>query len=271
MRAIRIMQRMLLALLAMTLLAFVGLKVYRRIAVDVTPPQLKFDSDTIQLSVQAEQSALLQGVSAWDDRDGDLTAQIMLQGVSSLTADGSAQVSYIVFDSANNAATATRTVRYTDYQPPRFALSQPLVYSVGQTVTLLDRLTAYDVLDGDISGSIRITSQNIVNSQTGVYSVTAQVSSRLGEAVVLPLKVVVTSGRQMIALSEYLVYLDRGSSFDAGSYIQTVVAPDGQELSHDSVSIESPPDMSTAGVYNVGYHVEAQGQSYTVYLTVVVQ
>lgn len=82
-------------------------------------------------------------------------------------------------------------------------------------MTLLDRLTASDVLDGDISKTIRITSQNIVNSQPGVYNVTAQVDSRLGEPVVLPLKVVITTGEtQLIWLKDYLIYLPQGASFD---------------------------------------------------------
>ena len=137
---------------------------------------------------------------------------------------------------------------------------------------MLDRLTATDVLDGDISSGIRITSQNVINSQPGVYSVTAQVDSRLGNSVVLPLKVVITAGGpQLITLSDYLVYLPRGSAFDAAGYIQSVTAPDGTALSAGQVSIESPVDTSVPGTYHVGYSVTAQGQSYTVYLAVVVE
>ena len=137
---------------------------------------------------------------------------------------------------------------------------------------MLDRLTATDVLDGDISSGIRITSQNVINSQPGVYSVTAQVDSRLGNSVVLPLKVVITAGGpQLITLSDYLVYLPRGSAFDASGYIQSVTAPDGTALSAGQVSIESPVDTSVPGTYHVGYSVTAQGQSYTVYLAVVVE
>lgn len=136
------------------------------------------------------------------------------------------------------------------------------MYPAGQTVTLLDRLTASDVLDGDISSGIRITSQNVINSQPGVYSVTAQVDSRLGNSVVLPLKVVITAGGpQLITLSDYLVYLPRGSAFDAAGYIQSVTAPDGTALSAGQVSIESPVDTSVPGTYHVGYSVTAQGQS----------
>lgn len=151
MRAIRKMQRVILALFILTLLAFCGLRIYRQVTVDVTPPVITCSTDSIDVSVTAGEEALLQGVMASDDRDGDLTDQILIKGVSPSLTDSSAQVTYIVFDSANNMATVTRTVRYTDYEAPRFALSQPLVYPAGQTVTLLDRLTATDVLDGDIS------------------------------------------------------------------------------------------------------------------------
>lgn len=272
MRAIRKMQRVILALFILTLLAFCGLRIYRRLTVDVTPPVITCSTDSIDVSVTAGEEALLQGVMASDDRDGDLTDQILIKGVSPSLTDSSAQVTYIVFDSANNMATVTRTVRYTDYEAPRFALSQPLVYPAGQTVTLLDRLTATDVLDGDISSGIRITSQNVINSQPGVYSVTAQVDSRLGNSVVLPLKVVITAGGpQLITLSDYLVYLPRGSAFDAAGYIQSVTAPDGTALPAGQVSIESPVDTSVPGTYHVGYSVTAQGQSYTVYLAVVVE
>ena len=131
---------------------------------------------------------------------------------------------------------------------------------------------AADVLDGDISKTFRFTSQNIVNSQPGVYNVTAQVDSRLGEPVVLPLKVVITTGEtQLIWLKDYLIYLPQGASFDAAGYIDSVVAPDGSTLAASQVSVDDPVNTSVPGVYYVGYTVAAQGQSYTVYLTVVVE
>lgn len=194
MRAIRKMQRVVIALFILVLLAFCGLRIYRRVTVDTTPPVITCSSDSIDVSVTAGEDALLQGVMA------------------------------------------------------------------------------SDVLDGDISKTIRITSQNIVNSQPGVYSVTAQVDSRLGEPVVLPLKVVITTGEtQLIWLKDYLIYLSQGASFNAAGYIDSVVAPDGSTLAASQVSVDDPVNTSVPGVYYVGYTVAAQGQSYTVYLTVVVE
>lgn len=126
MKAIRIMQRVILALFILTLLAFCGLRIYRRLTVDVTPPVITCSTDSIDVSVTAGEEALLQGVMASDDRDGDLTDQILIKGVSPSLTDSSAQVTYIVFDSANNMATVTRTVRYTDYEaPPLRPVSAP--------------------------------------------------------------------------------------------------------------------------------------------------
>ena len=82
----------------------------------------------------------------------------------------------------------------------------------GKTVTLLDRLTAYDQVDGDLTGSIRMTIQNLNIAAAGVYSITLQVTNSLGDTAVLPLSVIVqeTSKLPSITLQEYLVYLDQG-------------------------------------------------------------
>ncbi|MFQ9052481.1 MAG: hypothetical protein ACLR5H_04270 [Oscillospiraceae bacterium] len=49
-------------------------------------------TDSIDVSVTAGDEALLQGVMASDDRDGDLTDQILIKGVSPSLTDSSAQV-----------------------------------------------------------------------------------------------------------------------------------------------------------------------------------
>ena len=60
MKAIRIMQRVILALFILTLLAFCGLRIYRQVTVDVTPPVITCSSDSIDASVTAGDEALLQ-------------------------------------------------------------------------------------------------------------------------------------------------------------------------------------------------------------------
>lgn len=114
-----------------------------------------------------------------------------------------------MFDSASNFCTFTRPIYYTDYHKPRFSLSQPLVYGVGSTVTLLDRLKAEDVLDGDLTDKMRLTLVNLSVGTEGDYRIRVQVTNSAGDTSMLSLTVMIrnrTARHPVITLSDYLVY-----------------------------------------------------------------
>ena len=207
--------------------------------------------------------------------DEELAAAEVIVGfppVSRLITADSAQVTYIVFDKANNMTTLTRTVRYSDYEKPKFSMNGPLNYTQEDTITLLDRLTAQDLLHGDLSQNICVISQN-VSQEPGTYSVTVQVTNPLGDTSTLPLKLVIgrAGTKQLITLTDYLVYLEKGAFFDPNAYIGSVRDPDGEALAHSAVTVEGYVDTDRAGVYHVRYSCAAQDQIYHVYLTVVVE
>lgn len=252
------------------LLIFAACQVYLRVFVDSTPPVIACDSEVLNTKVNAGDRALLQGVTATDDKDGDLTGQLMVKSITPLITDNTAKITYIVFDSSDNMATYTRTIRYTDYEKPHFALHEPLIYPVGSNVPVLDRLSAKDTIDGNLSTNIRITAQNITSSYEGIYNITAQVSNSMGDVETLPLKVIISNAsaaNPQIKLTDYIVYLDKGSTFNPYEYIESVLTRDGIDVPADYVQVDSPVDTKTPGVYDVSYLYE----TYTVYLTVVVK
>lgn len=255
-------QRITIFLFVVVLGLYIALQVYDRLYADHIAPAITFDSDVIEISVNQPQEDLLAGVTAKDETDGDLTDQVMVKGVTHLITDDTAKVTYIVFDAANNMATGTRTVHYTDHEKPHFALTQPLVYPLGEAVTLLDRLSASDVVEGDISGNIRVTAQNVTLNYEGIYSVIVQVTNRLGDVESVPLKLVISNAAltPTFELTDYLVYLDVGTEFDPKSYI--IHCENSKR-----VKIDSGVNTEKAGVYDVCYSYEG----YTVYLTVVVK
>ena len=260
---LRLLQRGTAAVFILVLAVWAGLRVYSIKNVDNTPPVITCDSEVVEVRVGAGESALLKGVTAHDDRDGDLTDEIMIKGVSQLITADTAKVTYIVFDSSNNMTTASRTVQYTNYEKPRFALKQPLVFLMGSQVRLLDRLTASDVIDGDLSDAIRVTTQNVDPSRAGVYSVTVQVTNSLGDVESLPLKVTMSNSSGVepnVTLSDYIVYLEAGSRFDPHSYI---TAP----AERYSVDVDSGVDTAQPGVYEVAYTYQGD----TAYQVVVVR
>ena len=117
--------KIVLALLTVVLAGLFALRfVQKRFFTDNTPPVISFDSDVLEISVHTKDEKLLSGVTALDNKDGDLSAQVAVKSISKLVGKDTAKITYIVFDSADNMATATRTLRYTDYKKAEFRLEQ---------------------------------------------------------------------------------------------------------------------------------------------------
>lgn len=240
---------------------------------DRTPPVISFDSDIVTVSANSSPNALLQGVTATDQKDGDLSGKVLVQGTTQLLTKDTAKVTYVVFDSSNNIATASRTVRYSDYEKPRFHQRTPLVFPHNQSVDIAALLTATDLKDGDISDNIRISTSTLDIYTTGVYTVTAQVLNSLGDSEILPLKVVISDSAKVIPsfqLSEYVVYLNVGDRFNPQQYILNVTNGNSVQIQDSVVQTDTP------GIYHVAYSHTANSDNrtpnvYTVYQTVVVR
>lgn len=264
----RTLKTILICLVLVTA-AFAAGQVYSRVVTDTVPPVITLDSDSITVSVEDGRDALLRGVTASDAKDGDLTGQIIVSGVSKLISNNTAKVSYMVFDKAGNMASATRYVVYSDYHRPRFMLITPLVYSLGETVSITGRLQAQDAVDGDITSSIRVLSSDIISSTEGVYNLTLQVINSLGDTAQVTLPVTIRAeadGDSAVKLRRYLVYVGLGDNFEPRNYIESVSAG-----SVSDVRIDSNVDTQSADCYLVTYTVTSGGRSSSALMTVVVE
>lgn len=265
----RTLKTILIICLVLVTAAFAAGQVYSRVVTDTVPPVITLDSDSITVSVEDGRDALLRGVTASDAKDGDLTGQIIVSGVSKLISNDTAKVSYMVFDKAGNMASATRYVVYSDYHRPRFMLITPLVYSLGETVSITGRLQAQDAVDGDITSSIRVLSSDIISSTEGVYNLTLQVINSLGDTAQVTLPVTIRAeadGDSAVKLRRYLVYVGLGDNFEPRNYIESVSAG-----SVSDVRIDSNVDTQSAGCYLVTYTVTSGGRSSSALMTVVVE
>jgi len=140
--------------LALSVLGVLGTRIYQAAAYGGAAPEILFDSEVISVPTGADDAALLAGVTATDAEDGDVTASLVVEGISGRNDDGTVRVTYAAFDSNHHVTKATRAVRYTDYVKPRFALTQPLVCRTGGNRVLSSYVTAHDSIDGDLSGRI---------------------------------------------------------------------------------------------------------------------
>lgn len=247
-------------------MVFAGYRQYDAIKSDVDAPEISInDTQTLQISVQTPKAELLQGVTATDRHDGDLTQKLVVESVRLIDSDGLVTVRYAVADQAGNVAKAERTAQYTDYESPKFSLSRPLVYEVYQDFDVLDAVYARDALDGDIRHRVRATTMGEASIYSqGTHDVHLQVSNSLGETaeIIVPVEVVETGTYDAsLTLTDYLIYLPQGSAFDAEEYLGDFIYR-GEDTSLRnglpgafSLKVEGNVRTGTPGVYPVSYKV----------------
>lgn len=240
MRKIRIA---VVAVFLLSAIAYGWLTLFAGRGKDTTPPTIQCSQDTLLLSVQDDSSKLLEGLTAQDNADGDLTAAIRVASISRFASQGRRTVEYVVFDSANNFASFSRTVQYTDYQPPRIWLDEPLRVPMNQLEKFdpSASLRAEDVLDGNISRKVRVSVNNgAYIADAGSYPITAQVSNSAGDTVTVPLEMSVIdstdpdeSSKYYPMLSQYIAYTKVGQGIDPMQFLcgvmrgsQTYLFPD---------------------------------------------
>lgn len=259
MRTVKII---LIVIFAVTASVFCAGQIRERFFVHDTAPVLSCPDEILEVSVSDGEDVFLRGVSASDAEDGDLTKDVVVGGISKLISAECAKVTLHVFDSDSNMATLTRKIRYTDYSRPRFKINSPLVYTLGETITLGDRLGATCVIDGDISDSIRISSVDVSSQLAGVYSITVQVTNSLGDTsqLKLPLTLLENGKKRDVELSSELIYLRVGDTFDPAEHV----------ASTENVTVHGEVDTLEPGVYYVSYLAEDGSESKAV-LTVVVE
>lgn len=88
-----------------------GVAVYQNLKSDRTGPEITITGDFIYQDGMQEEE-LLQGVTAWDEQDGDVTDTIVVETVTVDSGDGTAVIYYAARDKENNVGKARRSVSY---------------------------------------------------------------------------------------------------------------------------------------------------------------
>ena len=257
------------ALLALVLVCCAAFAVYRAEGakrVDREAPQITMAQDELRLSVHDGEEKLLDGVTAQDAQDGDVTDSLVVESVRGIVADKRFTATYVAFDAAGNVTKAQRTVYYEDYVAPRFSLTAPLIF-LGGAVDVFAPLEAVDVFDGSLKDRVKgtLVSGESQISQAGEYTVEFRVTNSLGDTAYLTAPVQVlpagNSGAEL-TLTSYLIYLKKNTAFAPETYLKELTAG-GQTAALDgrgvSVQIDSAVDMTKAGTYRVDY-TAAYGQ-----------
>ncbi len=244
-----------------------------RMVEDHIAPTITCKQDSIEVSVEAKESELLKGVKAKDNKDGDITKSVTISSMSHFIEKGKRTITYIVFDKANQAGTAQRTLVYTDYTPPKIHLTKPLRYSSTQinSVNLVENVTAEDCLDGDLTNQVRVSmGDSYYSGEPGEYPITLLVNNSAGDVCSVSVNVEVTdstdryeASKTYPMLKEYITYAKVDGSVDAKEFLSGVIKGNSEltfakdkdyiGFGADSISIKSNVDYSQPGVGTINY------------------
>ena len=215
---------------------------------------------------------VMDGVSASDHEDGDITGSVVVESSNVDTNTvGSYQVTYRVTDSQGASSTKTITVivnpkmEEINWMPVISANDK--VLTVGDVFNVMDGVSASDHEDGDVTGSVVVESSNVDTNTVGSYQVTYRVTDSQGASSTKTITVIVNP--KMEALNEVPVInavdkiLTVGDTFDVKKDATASDAEDGN-LTDKIEVIRNEVDTGKAGTYEVTYKVtDSQGASST--------
>lgn len=239
-------------LLIITTAAFIGFRMYERVNMDMTPPVISYPEGELVVSVAVGEDELLKGVTAVDEKAGDVSKSIVVESLSDFTEEGVRVITYAAIDPSGNVSKKERELRYEDYEAPVFSMMEPLRYPMGRKINVLGGMKAESTMDGDLTRNIKYSLDKTVDiTASGKYPVTFRVMDSAGNMVYLNTELEVYDAwaeRIDVSLSQYMVYLNANTGFDPYAYYRGA-SEEGM------LEVQSSVDMSTPGVYYVDYIV----------------
>ena len=253
----RIMRISVIVLFILTLIAFSGTFLFQKKNEDNTVPVITIENDFIEVQCDATNKDFLKGVTATDEKDGDLTSEVIVESVSGFIKPGICVVKYAVCDSNNHVAHATRKVRYTDYEAPKFKLKNSLCFSLYENADISSCIRAVDSIEGDISENVVITSPDYTSSVTGIFTLELSVSNKKGDTSSLSLPLIIEDrnlSAPTIKLKNYLIYVDKNQKVNFKKYLLKATDRNKNNLTN-KVEIDDNVNFKKSGTYMVHYFV----------------
>lgn len=256
MQVLRVVVSILAVITASLMLLFSVLDMNKKNA-----PTIYCDKEIISVPTGASDKDLLKYVTAKDDEDGNLSEKVIVERQLYFLEKGLTTVVFSVCDSDNNTSKLERKVRFTDYHSPEIELNNDLIVPIKGNVIFRNSVTVNDKYDGDITKQIKIISPNYNRLVAGEYDVNFKATNSFSDICDITIKAIVTEedySAATIRLSEYSLYVDKGTEIDFNQYISNVINHANLGYSVGNVKIDSSEyNPDEAGVYNIFYYINS--------------
>ena len=177
----------------------------------------------------SDTASLLEGVTATDDKDGDVTSSLVIENIFPNDDRTSASVVYAAKDSHNNVTKVTRRVNYKASEGDASASEDTAEEDNGDADEAAP--AAEEPKQEDTEGV-----KNETDAQMEIDALPAETPK--------------------LYLNTYEVTVEAGSELDKISYIKEITDDaDSQETLFREIQIDGDVDTATAGDYTLTYHV----------------
>lgn len=208
-------------------------------------PTISF-ADDLHLHLGQKSFNLMDGVSAHDVEDGDLTNKVVYGSTVDVNTEGTYQVTYQVTDSAGHKTSATRDVVVTN-DAPVIHVSGNNQTEVGHAFDPLQGVTADDYQGGDLTTEIKVAG-DVDTSKLGDYELIYTVTDKNGAVTTLKRSVTVFATAPTLDVSKVPTELKVGDQFNPKANV-TAVSPYGDVI----VAVDGSVDTSKPGSYELAY------------------
>lgn len=239
----------------------------------------------------------MQGVSAHDEEEGDLTEKVEViennvptDENKKTTKEGSYTVTYKVSDSRGASSIKTITVVVNPVMEELnhipYITAEDQVLTIGDPLNLFYHVSAMDDEDGDLTGSVKLVKSTVPvdeNGNTikaGAYTVIYSVSDSQGTSSTKTVSVVVNPKMESINQIPIIHAKDKTVSVgDVFEVLQDVTAEDVEDgdvtgnlrVLENNVPMDDNGKITKAGLFTITYQVtDSKGASSTKTITVTV-
>lgn len=208
---------------------------------DKTPPKLTISDDAdYTYSPGQSREDMLQGVSATDDRDGDVLDRVIVEKVAVNEAGTEAEITYVVTDKSNNV---TKKIRKVSCDGTGNSTSDSASAQTQETSGETDTQT--DTAAGSDSGDATAASENGTTTGTDGENGDQEESEEA-----------VNPEAPVIQLTDSQVKIKRGEKFSVLNYVKEITDDkDERSRLYNNIEVKGSVDTNRSGTYELQYFV----------------
>ena len=200
---------------------------------DRNGPEITVPQEEVTYVAGSDTSALLNGVTAADDRDGDVTNTVTVESIIPNEDQTGASVVYVAKDSKNNVTKAARLISY----------AADAGQAAAQEADAAAQQAAQEAAAADQTDQTAASGEDAQTADDGAAQNEAAIAALPAES-------------PRFYLTQYSVEVERGAELNRLGYVQDITDDkDSRDELYQGIQISGEVDTNTPGEYMLEYYV----------------